>query len=91
MKSAAGFIFHLLFKDVLHTAQVWHYVQLDIKERLDFHFVENSFLVVLTRPDQRHTQFEIFIGEDLEWHTPSSFIVQREMDEIGLLIDRHSA
>lgn len=82
MKEKADYSFEINFKSETYTADVWHYTQLTIKERLDHHIAENTYLVYLTG----HKPFEIFIGEDLEWHTQSTFVVE---DEIVQIIGLH--
>lgn len=73
-----------------YQADIWHYTQLTIKERLDHRIMENTYLVYLTGPYVFHP-FELFIGEDLEWHTPSSFVVDDAIVQLlGQHIDRHS-
>jgi hypothetical protein len=83
-------IFELEHEGHPYCAKVWHYSQLTLKEKLDYRITENCFLIFLTGP-QEFKPFEIFIGEDLEWHTPSTFVVDDELvGKIGLLIDNES-
>ena len=73
-----------------YSAAIWHYAQLSIKERLEHRLMENSYLVYLKGPYE-FKPFEIFIGEDLEWHTPSSFVVEDAVVQIiGLHIHNKS-
>jgi hypothetical protein len=74
----------------IYTARIWHYSQLSIKERLDHGITENTYLVFLKGPYE-FRPFEIYIGEDLEWHTKSTFVVDDEIVQIiGLAIHNKS-
>jgi hypothetical protein len=80
------FIYPFKYKGESYTARIWHYSQLSIKDRLDHRMVENSYLVYLSGP-RDYKPFEVFIGEDFEWHTPSNFAIDDELVQvIGLHI-----
>lgn len=65
----------------------WHNSQLSIKERLDYGMTENTYLIFLSGPHE-FKPFEIYIGEDLEWHTKSAFLVDEDIvEKIGELIE----
>lgn len=84
------FKFEFTHGNASYTAAIWHYAQLSIKERLEHRLMENSYLVYLKGPYECKP-FEIFIGEDLEWHTPSGFVVEDAVVQIiGLHIHNKS-
>ena len=82
--------FEFMHEDDSYVAEVWHYSHLSIKERLDHGITENCYLVYLKGPHE-FKPFEVFIAEDLEWHTKSTFIVDDEIvQKIGLIIHNKS-
>ncbi len=86
MKENPDFTYKFKYRDESYAARIWHHSQLSIKERLDHRMMENTYLVYLSGPLE-FKPFEIFIGEDLEWHTPSSFAIYDELVQmIGLHI-----
>jgi hypothetical protein len=77
-------------QEEIYEARIWHYSQLSMKERLDHRITENTYLVFLKGPYE-FRPFEIYIGEDLEWHTKSTFVVDDEIVQIiGLAIHNKS-
>lgn len=86
MQEPADFHFVFLHEDDPYEAYVWHYSQLTQKEIEEYNIWENTYLIKLKGPYEIKS-FEIYIGEDLEWHTQSSFVVDDEIvQKIGLLI-----
>lgn len=88
MTQNPDFIFNFSYKEENYVASVWHYSQLSIKEKLDYQVTENTYLVLLSGP-QEVKPFEIFHDEEMDWKTKSTFVVDPEIVEIvGEMIDR---
>ncbi len=86
MMERPNFHFVFLHEEDPYEADVWHYSQLNPKEIIDLAISENSFIVKLKGPYE-FKPFEIYIGEDMEWHTQSTFVVDDEIvQKIGLEI-----
>jgi len=85
MKENPDFIYEFQYKDQAYKASIWHYSQLSEKERLEHRMIDDTYVIYLTGP-QEFKPFELFIGDDLEWHTHSSFFVD---DEIVQIIGLH--
>jgi hypothetical protein len=82
--------FPLLFDGNVYIVHAWHFAQLSIADRLAYNMTEYTYLVKMNgKPEFKH--FEVFIGEDMEWHTKSTFLVPQDLvDRIGHAIDRLS-
>jgi len=84
--------FHFVFlhNEDPYEADVWHYSQLTQNEVRAYNMKENTYLIELKGPYE-FKPFEIYIGEDLEWHTQSTFVVEEELvQKIGLQIHNKS-
>lgn len=90
MTTVPDYIFEFQSEDKPYRAKVWHYSGLTDQERVEHGITENCFLVYLNG-SYEYKPFELFVGEDLEWHTKSSFVVDDEIvQQIGLLIHNES-
>ncbi len=79
--------FSFTHNDESYEVQAWHYSQLTIKEHFDYGMTENTYLIFLTGPHE-FKPFEIYIAEDLEWHTKSTFLVDEDIvEKIGEVIE----
>ena len=90
MTDNSEFQFSITHNNENYEVQAWHYSQLSIKERLDYGMTENTYLILLAGP-QEYKPFEIYIAADMEWHTKSYFLVDKEIVErIGEIIEAKS-
>ncbi len=86
MNETPDFHFVFLHEENPYEADVWHYSQLTENEISQYNIRENTYLVKLKGPYE-FKPFELYISEDMEWHTQSNFVVDDEIvQKIGLLI-----